>query len=79
MDLPESSRYSEWQRLPPARGLSAFGFAIEYSRAWSLEFQSLMARTAAVSSAAGTGAAHGVAPIPQKDRCTTTLETLTND
>ena len=33
MDLPESSRYSESRRLPPVRGLRAFGFAFESSKA----------------------------------------------
>jgi hypothetical protein len=79
MDLPESPRYENRRRLPPARELPASGIAIENSSIWSLEFQSLIARSAAASSAACAGVAHGITAIPQKDRCSMTMETLTND
>jgi hypothetical protein len=65
--------------LPSARELPASGIAIENSSFWSQEFQSLIARAAAASSAACTGATHGTVVIPQKDRCSMTMETLTND
>jgi hypothetical protein len=57
MDLPESSRCWEWWRLPAARAPANVGIAIESSSIRSLEFQSLIAFSAAASSAGGTGAA----------------------
>jgi hypothetical protein len=56
-----------------------FGIAAANSSIRSQEFQSLIASSASASSAAGAGATHGTTAIPQKDRCTMTVETLTND
>jgi len=63
----------------PARALPTFGIATENSSIRSQEFQSLIAFSASASSAAGAAAAQGMTAIPQKDRCTMTVETLTND
>jgi hypothetical protein len=79
LDLPESSLVRGSSAIATGRVLHASGFAIENSGIRCLEFQSLIARTTAAWSAAGTGAVHEIALIPQKDRCATTPETLTND
>jgi hypothetical protein len=82
MVLPESRGIGNRRRLPAARELRTFGIAIEDTCTRSLEFQSLIAFTAAASSAAGAAGAagaHGITAIPPKDRCTMTVETLTND
>ena len=54
------------EAIPPARELFTLGFAIESSIIQSPKFQSLVAFSAAASSAPGAGTAHGIPAIPQK-------------
>jgi hypothetical protein len=65
--------------MPPARELFTLSFAIENSIIRNPKFQSLVAFSAAASSAPGAGTAHGIPRSPRKDRCTVAVETLTND
>jgi hypothetical protein len=65
--------------IPPTRELFTLSFAIENSIIRNPKIQSLVAFSAAASSAPGAGTAHGISAIPHKRPLRVAVETLTND